>query len=205
MQCQAGYGERTEERTNSRDGYRGRRWETRAGTIDLKVPDSCVRAPTSRRGCWCIAVGPSRRWRRSSLRLTSNGLHQAGGGCGGGDGDRRHLSVPTLSQRVRQQRQGARFPFGVAHEQVDEPGPERRQVWRAGSSMAARNSGSPRFFRRNRPRSRTQAKPGYADGSPTRSARHTTMSGAMSAGRDRAAKNCACSVASWHSVTASSH
>ena len=38
MQCQAGYGERSEERSNSRNGYRERRWDTRAGTIDLAVP-----------------------------------------------------------------------------------------------------------------------------------------------------------------------
>ena len=38
MQCQAGYGERSDERVNSRNGYRERRWDTRVGTIDLKVP-----------------------------------------------------------------------------------------------------------------------------------------------------------------------
>jgi putative transposase len=38
MQCQAGYGERTDERVNSRNGYRDRRWDTRVGTIDLNVP-----------------------------------------------------------------------------------------------------------------------------------------------------------------------
>jgi putative transposase len=38
MQCQAGYGERSEDRTNSRNGYRDRRWDTRVGTIDLAVP-----------------------------------------------------------------------------------------------------------------------------------------------------------------------
>ena len=32
MQCQAAYGERTEERVNSRNGYRDRRWDTRVGT-----------------------------------------------------------------------------------------------------------------------------------------------------------------------------
>ena len=36
--CDAGYGERTEDRANSRNGYRDRRWETRAGAIDLKIP-----------------------------------------------------------------------------------------------------------------------------------------------------------------------
>lgn len=36
--CDAGYGERTEERTNSRNGYRHRDWDTRVGTIDLAIP-----------------------------------------------------------------------------------------------------------------------------------------------------------------------
>ena len=38
MQCNAGYGERTEERENSRNGYRTRPWDTRVGSIDLAVP-----------------------------------------------------------------------------------------------------------------------------------------------------------------------
>jgi transposase-like protein len=36
--CGAGHGERTPERTNQRNGYRDRLWETRAGAIKLKVP-----------------------------------------------------------------------------------------------------------------------------------------------------------------------
>ena len=36
--CGAGYGERSLERTNRRNGYRERRWDTRAGTIALAVP-----------------------------------------------------------------------------------------------------------------------------------------------------------------------
>jgi len=36
--CNAGYGERTEDRVNSRNGHRERRWDTRAGTINLEVP-----------------------------------------------------------------------------------------------------------------------------------------------------------------------
>jgi transposase-like protein len=36
--CNAEYGKRSAERTNSRNGYRGRRWDTRAGSINLKVP-----------------------------------------------------------------------------------------------------------------------------------------------------------------------
>lgn len=36
--CAAAYGERSLERLNSRNGYRERAWETRAGTMDLKIP-----------------------------------------------------------------------------------------------------------------------------------------------------------------------
>jgi putative transposase len=34
----AEYGERTPDRSNSRNGYRDRLWETRAGSIDLRIP-----------------------------------------------------------------------------------------------------------------------------------------------------------------------
>ena len=36
--CAASYGERTPERQNSRNGYRERLWETRAGSIAVKIP-----------------------------------------------------------------------------------------------------------------------------------------------------------------------
>jgi putative transposase len=36
--CHAAYGERSEERINSRNGYRDRAYETRAGKVDLKIP-----------------------------------------------------------------------------------------------------------------------------------------------------------------------
>jgi putative transposase len=36
--CKAAYGERSDERLNSRNGYRDRALETRAGTVDLKIP-----------------------------------------------------------------------------------------------------------------------------------------------------------------------
>jgi putative transposase len=36
--CNAGYGEVTPERVNSRNGYRRREWDTRAGTIELAIP-----------------------------------------------------------------------------------------------------------------------------------------------------------------------
>lgn len=36
--CGAGHGERSEDRTNQRNGYRDRAWETRAGSIPLRIP-----------------------------------------------------------------------------------------------------------------------------------------------------------------------
>jgi transposase-like protein len=36
--CNAGYGEVTAERVNSRNGYRRREWDTRAGTVELAIP-----------------------------------------------------------------------------------------------------------------------------------------------------------------------
>ena len=36
--CGAEYGERSPDRSNRRNGYRERRWDTRAGTIDLQIP-----------------------------------------------------------------------------------------------------------------------------------------------------------------------
>jgi len=36
--CGASYGERSEDRVNSRNGYRSRLWDTRVGTIDLQIP-----------------------------------------------------------------------------------------------------------------------------------------------------------------------
>jgi len=36
--CGAGYGVRSEDRTNTRNGYRAREWDTRAGSIELAIP-----------------------------------------------------------------------------------------------------------------------------------------------------------------------
>ena len=58
--CGTGYGVRSAERTNTRDGYRRREFDTRAGTLDVAIPR--LRAgSTSPTGCWSAAAGPSGR------------------------------------------------------------------------------------------------------------------------------------------------
>jgi len=55
----ADYGERSSERSNSRNGYRDRRWETRAGSVDLRIPKlRRVRIP---RRSWNRGARPRKR------------------------------------------------------------------------------------------------------------------------------------------------
>ena len=54
--------ERTEARTAQGNGYRSRTWDTRVGTVELRVPRS-LRAPTSR-PCSSPAGAPSGPWPR---------------------------------------------------------------------------------------------------------------------------------------------
>jgi hypothetical protein len=65
--CGAAYGERSGERVNTRNGYRQRPWDTRAGSIEWRSR-SYVRAATSPAGCWNGAAGRRRRWSASSPR-----------------------------------------------------------------------------------------------------------------------------------------
>ncbi len=51
---QAGYGERTDERANSRNGYRKRAWNTTAGSIELAIPKL-------RKGCYMPPFLEARR------------------------------------------------------------------------------------------------------------------------------------------------
>ena len=62
VRCNAGYGEVTPERVNSRNGYRLREWDTRAGTIELAIPK--LRAGSYFPAFASTGGGPSGRWPR---------------------------------------------------------------------------------------------------------------------------------------------
>jgi len=66
--CGAEYGERSEERTNSRNGYRAREWDTRAGTMEFVDPEVATRVVLSG---LVIEVSPARRAGLVSVDLGS--------------------------------------------------------------------------------------------------------------------------------------
>jgi transposase-like protein len=66
----AGRHERSPGRTGQRNGYRERSWDTRVGTVELKVPRGSATGATSPR-FWSRVGRPREPWRRSSRKPTS--------------------------------------------------------------------------------------------------------------------------------------
>ena len=56
--CGAPYGARTQERVNSRNGYRARTWDTRTGSMEVAIP-KLRQGRTSRTGSWSGAGAPN--------------------------------------------------------------------------------------------------------------------------------------------------
>jgi len=75
--CGAPFGDRSSDRTNTRNSYRRREWDTRAGSIELAIP-KLRQAATSRIGCWNAAAVPRRRWSAWSRRVTCSGCPRGG-------------------------------------------------------------------------------------------------------------------------------
>ena len=98
MLCDAGYGERSEERTNSRNGYRHRPWDTRVGTIDLAVPKlrEGIYSPGVAAGAPPASGAGAGGGDRPGVR--GGGVDPAGRGSGQGDGHRGDLSRSEVSR-----------------------------------------------------------------------------------------------------------
>jgi transposase-like protein len=56
--CGAGYGERSGERVNRRNGYPAREWDTRAGTVELAIPKTSDSA-RSQAAAWSVRPAAS--------------------------------------------------------------------------------------------------------------------------------------------------
>jgi Transposase, Mutator family len=61
--------ERGAGRTGQRNGYRQRSWDTRVGTVELKVPGSATRATSPH--CWSRVGKPREHWQRLFRKPTS--------------------------------------------------------------------------------------------------------------------------------------
>jgi Transposase, Mutator family len=77
----AAHGERSPDRINQRNGYRGRVWETPAGTVDLRIPKVRKGTPASREGARRGRAGGLRAWHLDPFSRR----------FGQGDGHDRHL------------------------------------------------------------------------------------------------------------------
>ena len=113
MQCGAAYGERTEERENSRNGYRMRPWDTRVGSVDLAVPKL-------RHGVYSpeFLLQPRRRAEKALVAVVCQAyvegrVHPPGRRPGQGHGHRGDLQVRGVPDGHRARRQGGRVPESV--------------------------------------------------------------------------------------------
>ena len=108
--CGAPYGQPSEERVNYRNGYRDRRWDTRAGTIELAIP-------RLRAGSYFPEWLLERR-RRSEQALVSvvatqllaGRVDPAGGEAGRDAGDQEPVQVPGVGAGQEPGRRGGAVP-----------------------------------------------------------------------------------------------
>jgi len=99
--CNAGYGEVTPERINSRNGYRARSFDTRVGSIELAIPK--LREGSYYPG-WLLE--PRRRAERALVAVVARVLrawriHPAGGGPGADPGYREPVQESGLTDGRR--------------------------------------------------------------------------------------------------------
>ena len=107
--CGAGHGERSESRTNQRNGYRDRDWQTRAGTVELRIPKL-------RRGSYFPGFLEPRRMAEKALTAVIQEAYVQGISTRSVDelvkamGHGGHQQEPGLAALWRDRRAGADLP-----------------------------------------------------------------------------------------------
>lgn len=108
--CGAGYDVKNPAaRTNSRNGYRPRQWDTRAGSVELQTPKL-------RAGSYFPQFLEPRRTAERALAAViqeayvQGGLDPIGRRAGQGDGDGGHQQASGLAPGSRDRRAGRRLP-----------------------------------------------------------------------------------------------
>src|SRR6202043_29311 len=102
----AAYGEKAPERLAQRNGYRERSWETRAGTVELRIPKL-------RKGSYFPGFLEPRRMAEQALTAVIQEAYVQGISTrsvddpGAGHGNVRHLQEPGVPAVRRDRRQGA--------------------------------------------------------------------------------------------------
>ena len=168
VRCNAGYGEVTPDRVNSRNGYRRREWDTRAGTIELAIPKlragsyfpsflehrrraeralASVVATSLPAGRLDPAGGEARRLpgRRGPVQVAGQRDGRGAGRAGGG------IPVPAAGRRAVHVRVDRRAdpegPRGRPHRQRALPDRHRRQRRRGTGRSSASTWPAPRTAR----------------------------------------------------------
>ena len=94
--CGAGHGERSVERVNQRNGYRERDWQTRVGTVELRIPKL-------RKGSYFPAFLEPRRTSEKALgqvRFLLDKRAWDAAGCGAVAGATRAAKSRSSSSRI---------------------------------------------------------------------------------------------------------